>query len=40
MPENANKPKVLGALLRSQADKSDAPLNDFLRYIFEELLAR
>ena len=29
-----------GALLRSQADKSDAPLNDFLRYIFEELLAR
>ncbi len=29
-----------GALLRSQADKSDAPLNDFLRYIFEELLAK
>jgi TetR/AcrR family transcriptional regulator, transcriptional repressor for nem operon len=27
-----------GALLRSQADKSDAPLNDFLHYIFEELL--
>lgn len=28
-----------GALLRSQADKSDAPLKDFLRYVFEELLA-
>ena len=28
-----------GALLRSQADKSDAPLNDFLRYTFEVLLA-
>ena len=28
-----------GALLRSQADKSDAPLRDFLRYVFEELLA-
>lgn len=27
-----------GALLRSQADESDAPLNDFLHYIFEELL--
>jgi TetR/AcrR family transcriptional repressor of nem operon len=29
-----------GALLRSQADKSDAPLKDFLRYMFEELLAK
>jgi len=29
-----------GALLRSQADKSDAPLKDFLRYIFEGLLAQ
>jgi TetR/AcrR family transcriptional regulator, transcriptional repressor for nem operon len=29
-----------GALLRSQADKSDAPLKDFLRYVFEELLAK
>jgi TetR/AcrR family transcriptional repressor of nem operon len=29
-----------GALLRSQADKSDAPLKDFLRYTFEELLAK
>ena len=29
-----------GALLRSQADKSDAPLKDFLRYLFEELLAK
>ena len=28
-----------GALLRSQADKSDAPLKDFLHFIFEELLA-
>jgi TetR/AcrR family transcriptional repressor of nem operon len=28
-----------GALLRSQADKSDDPLRDFLRYIFDELLA-
>jgi TetR/AcrR family transcriptional regulator, transcriptional repressor for nem operon len=28
-----------GALLRSQADKSDDPLRDFLRYTFEELLA-
>jgi TetR/AcrR family transcriptional regulator, transcriptional repressor for nem operon len=27
-----------GSLLRSQADESDAPLNDFLHYIFEELL--
>lgn len=27
-----------GALLRSQADKGDAPLSDFLRFIFEELL--
>ena len=29
-----------GALLRSQADKSDAPLDDFLHYIFEQLLAK
>jgi TetR/AcrR family transcriptional repressor of nem operon len=29
-----------GALLRSQADKSDAPLNDFLRYMFEKVLAK
>jgi TetR/AcrR family transcriptional regulator, transcriptional repressor for nem operon len=29
-----------GALLRSQADKSDAPLKDFLRYMFEELLVK
>jgi TetR/AcrR family transcriptional regulator, transcriptional repressor for nem operon len=29
-----------GALLRSQADKSDAPLKDFQRYIFEELLVK
>jgi TetR/AcrR family transcriptional repressor of nem operon len=28
-----------GALLRSQTDKSDDPLKDFLHYIFEELLA-
>jgi TetR/AcrR family transcriptional repressor of nem operon len=27
-----------GALLRSQADKSDAPLKDFLHYMFEEFL--
>jgi TetR/AcrR family transcriptional repressor of nem operon len=27
-----------GALLRSQADRSDKPLKDFLHYIFEELL--
>jgi TetR/AcrR family transcriptional repressor of nem operon len=29
-----------GALLRSQAEKSDASLRDFLRYMFDELLAR
>jgi TetR/AcrR family transcriptional regulator, transcriptional repressor for nem operon len=29
-----------GALLRSQADKSDDPLKTFLHYTFEELLAR
>jgi TetR/AcrR family transcriptional regulator, transcriptional repressor for nem operon len=29
-----------GALLRSQADKSDAPLKDFLHYTFEQLLAK
>lgn len=28
-----------GALLRSQADKSDAPLKEFLYYVFKELLA-
>jgi TetR/AcrR family transcriptional repressor of nem operon len=27
-----------GALLRSQADKSDAPLKDFVHYVFDELL--
>jgi TetR/AcrR family transcriptional repressor of nem operon len=27
-----------GALLRSQADRSDSPLNDFLHYTFEEIL--
>jgi TetR/AcrR family transcriptional regulator, transcriptional repressor for nem operon len=27
-----------GALLRSQADKSDTPLKDFLHYMFEDLL--
>ena len=29
-----------GALLRSQADKSDAPLKDFMHFIFEELLTQ
>jgi TetR/AcrR family transcriptional repressor of nem operon len=29
-----------GALLRSQAEKSDAPLQTFLRYIFDGLLAK
>jgi TetR/AcrR family transcriptional repressor of nem operon len=29
-----------GALLRSQADKSDDPLKHFLRYTFDELLAQ
>jgi len=29
-----------GALLRSQADKSDVPLKDFLYFVFEELLAK
>jgi TetR/AcrR family transcriptional repressor of nem operon len=29
-----------GALLRSQADKSDAPLEAFVHYAFDELLAR
>jgi TetR/AcrR family transcriptional repressor of nem operon len=29
-----------GALLRSQADKKDAPLKDFLRFVFEDLLAK
>lgn len=29
-----------GALLRSQADKSDEPLKDFLRFVFESLLAK
>lgn len=27
-----------GALLRSQADRSDAPLKDFLHYVFDEFL--
>jgi TetR/AcrR family transcriptional repressor of nem operon len=29
-----------GALLRSQADKNDAPLRDFVRFVFEDLLAK
>jgi TetR/AcrR family transcriptional regulator, transcriptional repressor for nem operon len=29
-----------GALLRSQADRSDMPLKDFMHYIFEEFLVR
>jgi len=29
-----------GALLRSQADKNDAPVKDFLRFVFEGLLAK
>jgi TetR/AcrR family transcriptional regulator, transcriptional repressor for nem operon len=29
-----------GALLRSQADKSDEPLRDFLHYVFEDLLEK
>ncbi len=29
-----------GALLRSQADKSDAPLETFMRFVFDELLAK
>jgi TetR/AcrR family transcriptional regulator, transcriptional repressor for nem operon len=29
-----------GALLRSQADKSDAPLESFVHYVFDELLAK
>lgn len=29
-----------GALLRSQADKSDGPLKDFIHYVFEELLGQ
>ena len=29
-----------GALLRSQADKSDAPLEGFMRYVFDELLTK
>ena len=46
---NSTKPETLasfvlnsweGALLRSQADKSDDPLKDFLHYIFEDLLAK
>jgi len=28
-----------GAMLRSQADRSDAPLKEFLRFVFEGLLA-
>ena len=29
-----------GALLRSQADKSDAPLKDFMHFMFEKLLSK
>lgn len=29
-----------GALVRSQADRSDLPLKNFLHYVFDELLAR
>jgi TetR/AcrR family transcriptional regulator, transcriptional repressor for nem operon len=29
-----------GVLLRSQADRNDAPLKDFLRFVFEDLLAK
>ena len=29
-----------GALLRSQAEKSDAPLETFMRYVFDELLTQ
>jgi TetR/AcrR family transcriptional repressor of nem operon len=29
-----------GALLRSQADKSDAPLEAFMRFVFDDLLAK
>ncbi len=29
-----------GVLLRSQADKDEAPLKDFLHYVFEDLLAK
>jgi len=29
-----------GALLRSQADKSNAPLESFMRYVFDELLTK
>jgi TetR/AcrR family transcriptional regulator, transcriptional repressor for nem operon len=29
-----------GSLLRSQADKSDTPLKDFLRFVFEDLLVK
>ena len=29
-----------GALLRSQAEKSDAPLETFMRYVFDELLTK
>jgi TetR/AcrR family transcriptional regulator, transcriptional repressor for nem operon len=45
----STKPEILagfvlnsweGALLRSQADKSDAPLKNFLHYIFEQLLTK
>jgi TetR/AcrR family transcriptional regulator, transcriptional repressor for nem operon len=46
---NSTKPERLasfvlnsweGALLRSQADKSDDPLKDFVHYVFEELLVK
>jgi TetR/AcrR family transcriptional repressor of nem operon len=29
-----------GALLRSQADKSNAPLEIFMRYVFDDLLTK
>ncbi len=29
-----------GGLLRSQADKSDAPLKEFLRFVFDDLLSK
>ena len=29
-----------GALLRSQADKSDTPLKEFLHFVFEDLLSK
>jgi TetR/AcrR family transcriptional repressor of nem operon len=29
-----------GAMLRSQSDKNDVPLKEFLRFVFEDLLAK